>query len=309
MDYKIAGISLYYIISWFFIYSFLGWIWESAYVSVKKRKLVNRGFINGPLCTIYGAGAMFVYLLLRPVQGNPVLLYVGGVVLATLLEYITGWLMEHIFHTRWWDYSSKKYNLHGYICLSSSLAWGGFTLLLFYVLQPFVSWITGLYPVRIGKIIDGIIAVLYAADFTVSASAAFGLSKTFEKAEDMLEELVLYIQSTKLYETREEIRGKLETLPGYIRYQDTRERLGMKKQELLERFEARRKEGLLPDWESHGKMKQELEQRMDEFTEKWIELRKKQNVIKKRMVYAYPDLKKHFLRYREKHQEKKTKGE
>ena len=83
----------------------------------------------------------------------------------------------------------------------------------------------------------------------------------------------------------------------------------MKKQELLERFEARRKEGLLPDWESYGKMKQELEQRMDEFTEKWIELRKKQNVIKKRMVYAYPDLKKHFLRYREKHQEKKTKGE
>ncbi len=309
MDYEIAGVSLYYIISWFFIYSFLGWVWESAYVSVKKRKLVNRGFINGPLCTIYGAGAMCVYLFLRPGEENPALLYVGGVVLATLLEYITGWLMERIFHTRWWDYSNQKYNLHGYICLTSSLAWGGFTLLLFYVLQPFVSWITSLYPVNIGKILDGIIAVLYAVDFSTSAFAAFDLSKTFEKAEDMLEELALYLQSTKLYETREEIRSKLEATPGYVKYQDGRERLAMKKQELLDRFEVRRKEGLLPDRESYGKMRQELEQRMDEFTEKWMELRKKQNVIKKRMVYAYPDLKKHFQQYREKHQEKRAKEE
>ena len=101
MDITIAGISLYYIISWFFIYSFLGWVWESAYVSVKKGKPVNRGFINGPLCTIYGAGAVSVYLILKPFDGNLLILYAGGVVTATLLELVTGWLMEKIFHTRW----------------------------------------------------------------------------------------------------------------------------------------------------------------------------------------------------------------
>ena len=126
MDFEIAGISLYYIISWFFIYSFLGWVWESVYVSVKKRKLVNRGFINGPFCTIYGAGAVTIYLLLRPLRGNLALLYLGGVLTATVLEYFTGWIMEAVFYTRWWDYSSKKFNLHGYISLASSLLWGVF---------------------------------------------------------------------------------------------------------------------------------------------------------------------------------------
>ena len=134
MDFEIAGISLYYIISWFFIYSFLGWVWESVYVSVKKRKLVNRGFINGPFCTIYGAGAVTIYLLLRPLRGNLALLYLGGVLTATVLEYFTGWIMEAVFHTRWWDYSSKKFNLHGYISLASSLLWGVFSILLFKIL-------------------------------------------------------------------------------------------------------------------------------------------------------------------------------
>ena len=151
MDYKIAGISLYYIISWFFIYSFLGWAWESAYVSIKNKKLVNRGFINGPLCTIYGAGAVTIYLLLRPFEKNLALLYLGGVITATALEYVTGWIMETVFHTRWWDYSNKKFNLHGYISLASSLLWGAFSILLFKLLQPFVSWNTNLYPQPIGE--------------------------------------------------------------------------------------------------------------------------------------------------------------
>ena len=108
MDFKVAGISLYYIISWFFIYSFLGWVWESCYVSVKSKKPVNRGFINGPFCTIYGFGAVSVYLILKDFDQNLLVLYIGGVVVATVLEYITGWLMETIFHTRWWDYSKKS---------------------------------------------------------------------------------------------------------------------------------------------------------------------------------------------------------
>ena len=106
---SINGVDFYHIANWFYIYSFLGWLWETCYVSVRKGKLINRGFINGPLCTIYGCGALAVYLILLPVSGDLLLLFVGGVVVATALEYVTAALMENIFHTSWWDYSDKKF--------------------------------------------------------------------------------------------------------------------------------------------------------------------------------------------------------
>lgn len=306
MDIKIAGVSLYYIISWFFIYSFLGWVWESAYVSAKQKKFVNRGFINGPFCTIYGMGAVSVYLILKPFDENIPVLYIGGVLVATVLEYITGWLMEKIFHTRWWDYSRKKYNIQGYICLGSSIAWGFFTLLLFKVLHPFVSWITDLYPVYIGEIAIVVITVLYGVDFASSAAAAFGLSKTFEKLDDMLEDITLYLHSSRLYETRAEIREKLE-IAGHLRIQDAVERLSGRKQEFMEQFECMVKEHHLLDAENYLAKKEELEQRLDEFTKKYLDIKEKQNAIKKRMVKAYPELKNEFKRYREKHQEQRAK--
>ena len=84
----INGIDIYHIISWFLIYSFLGWVWETAYVSLKEGEFINRGFINGPLCTIYGHGAVTVYLILKPLEANTILLYFGGMIVATLLEYL-----------------------------------------------------------------------------------------------------------------------------------------------------------------------------------------------------------------------------
>lgn len=305
MDLKIAGLSFYYIISWFFIYSFLGWVWESAYVSIKSRKLVNRGFVNGPLCTIYGAGAVTIYLILRPLRENLALLYLGGVVVATALEYITGWIMETVFHTRWWDYSDKKFNLHGYISLASSLLWGVFSVLLFKLLQPFVFWITSLYPQSVGEVILTVIMILYGVDFVISSHAAFGLSKTFEKAEEMLEDLASYMQFTRLYETREEIREKLESIRTAVRQKEMIERMNAGREEFISRFEAVISENPLKEGSFYQEKKRELERRLDEFSKKYIELRRKQNMFKRRMVHAYPDLKKGFRRYREKHQDKK----
>ena len=307
MDYKIAGISLYYIISWFFIYSFLGWVWESAYVSIKSRKLVNRGFINGPLCTIYGAGAVTIYLLLRPFEKNLALLYLGGVITATALEYVTGWIMETVFHTRWWDYSNKKFNLHGYISLASSLLWGAFSILLFKLLQPFVSWITSLYPQSIGEVILAVVSVLYGIDFGISAYTAFGLSKTFGKVEDMLEELISYMENSRLYETREEIREKLEGIRGSIKQRELLERLSARREEFIGRFESVIAESPFGENSFYNAKRQELEQRLDDFSGKYMEIRSKQNVFIRRMVHAYPNLKNGFKRYREKHQDKRTR--
>lgn len=307
MNYKIAGISLYYIISWFFIYSFLGWAWESAYVSIKNKKLVNRGFINGPLCTIYGAGAVTIYLLLRPFEKNLALLYLGGVITATALEYVTGWIMETVFHTRWWDYSNKKFNLHGYISLASSLLWGAFSILLFKLLQPFVSWITSLYPQSIGEVILAVVSVLYGIDFGISAYTAFGLSKTFGKVEDMLEELISYMENSRLYETREEIREKLEGIRGSIKQRELLERLSARREEFIGRFESVIAESPFGENSFYNAKRQELEQRLDDFSGKYMEIRSKQNVFIRRMVHAYPNLKNGFKRYREKHQDKRTR--
>lgn len=302
MNIEIAGVSLYYIISWFFVYSFLGWLWETAYVSLRKKKFVNRGFINGPLCTIYGMGAVSIYLILKPFGNHLAVLYIGGVVVATILEYLTGWLMEKIFHTRWWDYSHRKYNLQGYISLGTSLGWGVFTVLLFKVFQPAVAWFTDLYPRKIGEIALAVVIILYVLDFVTSAWAAFGLTKNFAKVEDMMEEITQYLHGSRLYETKEEIRERLETVRAHIRMQEAVERLSVRRQEFIERFEALFGERKLQDEDSYLMKKAELEQKFDEFAKKYTDIRKKQNIVKKRMVYAYPELKNQFKKYRKKHQ-------
>ena len=126
MAFEILGVDVYHILSWFIVYSFFGWVWESCYVSAKNGKWVNRGFVSGPFVTLYGVGAVLVYVILRPLAGHPVELYFAGTAVTTALEYVTGVLMEAIFHTNWWDYSKKKFNFQGKICLGSSIAWGFF---------------------------------------------------------------------------------------------------------------------------------------------------------------------------------------
>lgn len=219
-----------------------------------------------------------------------------------MLEYITGWLMEAIFHTRWWDYSKKPFNLQGYICLGSSIAWGAFTVLLFYVFQPFVEWITGLYPVSVGKVGISIVSVLYAVDFGSSAVTAFNLSKAFGKVEDMLEDLSSYLHTTKLYETKEEVREKLDELR-VINASELAERIAEKKAEFSLQLE--KKQLQLP--ETYEEMRAELEKRMDEFKEKYITIRKKTNPVRKRMIQAYPGLKTEFRHHLERKSGKRQK--
>ena len=184
----INGVDFYHIANWFYIYSFLGWLWETCYVSVRKGKLVNRGFINGPLCTIYGCGALAVYLILLPISDNLLLLFVGGVVVATALEYVTAVLMENIFHTSWWDYSDNKFIFQGRICLGASLGWGAFTVILFKVLHPLVESIVILYPVYVGEIGICVIGVGYVVDFAFSAAAAFRIHEKLPVIEAAMEQ-------------------------------------------------------------------------------------------------------------------------
>ena len=210
MSFEILGVDLYHILSWFIVYSFMGWIWESCYVSAKSKKWVNRGFVSGPFVTIYGVGAVTVYVILRPVAGNILELYFAGVAVATILEYVTGVLMEAIFHTNWWDYSDKKFNFQGKICLGSSVAWGFFTLILFYVFQPVVGDLVEMVPRKTGIVLVYIWLAGYTVDFAFSAAAAFDLRSKMKKLDVVWDEFQENLRDTKLYEVAEEARVKAE---------------------------------------------------------------------------------------------------
>lgn len=288
-DMQVAGEDFYHMISWFWIYSFLGWVWESCYVSAKEHRLVNRGFVAGPVCTIYGFGAVTVYLLLKPISGNMLLLYVGGVVVPTILEYVTALVMEQIFHTSWWDYSRNKYNFQGRICLGASLGWGVLSVVLFHVFHPVVSYLTGLYSVAVGKVLVLSVTIVYGVDFVASFLGAMQISRRLQSMEAVMEELYEYMQGTRLYSTAEELRSRLELyrLSGY-------------KEELQRRFEQRRDAVLAFGLEVPAeKMEQakekraKVEERVAALHERYMGHWLSAGFFTRRILQAYPHIKSH----------------
>lgn len=122
---------------WFILYSFFGWVYESTLCSITSRSLVNRGFLNGPLCPVYGFGALTVILAFwQEPDISPWNLFFSSMVLTCTLEYITSWAMEKLFHARWWDYSEYRYNINGRVCLLGALAFGSFSVVLIKAVHP-----------------------------------------------------------------------------------------------------------------------------------------------------------------------------
>lgn len=173
----------------FFFYCLCGWVWESCYVSVRQHRWVNRGFLHGPLLPIYGSGAIIILLATIRVQDSPALIFLFGMIAATILEYFTGAAMEALFHVRYWDYTSQKWNIRGYICLSSTLAWGVFSILLVKGIHPPVADLL----LRIPQVWSEPIAFALAAAATVDAVQSFHaamdlremLAKLTEENEDL----------------------------------------------------------------------------------------------------------------------------
>ncbi|MDD4705647.1 MAG: putative ABC transporter permease [Bacilli bacterium] len=125
----------------FFIYCFFGWIWETSYISLRKKKWVNRGFLNGPLIPIYGFGAIIILLLTWSFKNNLALIFILGMIGATIIEYITGSTLIKLFNKRYWDYSDQRLNVNGHICLYTSLAWGFVSILLVKLIHPNIKHI------------------------------------------------------------------------------------------------------------------------------------------------------------------------
>lgn len=173
----------------FYFYCFFGWCFESSFVSVKERRLVNRGFMRGPFLPLYGSGAIMMLLVSRPFQGNIVLIYFAGCVGATALEYVTGAVMEALFKVRYWDYSNQKFQLHGYICLSSTIAWGFLTILMTEVVHKPVERFALSLPENLLNVFVTVLTVALSADFALSFKAAMDLRDVLLKMESAKENL------------------------------------------------------------------------------------------------------------------------
>lgn len=159
----------------FFTYSVLGWIRESLYVSTKEHQWINRGFLYGPWLPIYGFGAIIILFLTLPVRKNLIWIFLLGMTGATVLEYVTGDVMERLFHVRYWDYSKQPLNVNGHICLGVSLAWGVFSILLVHFLHSPVEQLVFAIPPRSADALSMLLTVLFAVDTTKSVQSALDL--------------------------------------------------------------------------------------------------------------------------------------
>lgn len=175
--------SIYQLLWLFLIYSFLGWCVEVSFVAVTSGKVVNRGFLNGPVCPIYGVGMLGALLLLEPVSGNLLLLFLLGMLLCTLVELIGGWVLERAFHTRWWDYSDEPFNLGGYICLRFSIMWGLAVTFAVRLIHPLIFAMVNWIPMLPGGILLGLLYGLFTADFVLTLITVIGLRKQLGELE------------------------------------------------------------------------------------------------------------------------------
>lgn len=165
-------ITIYFLL--FIMYSFLGWCMEMVVCNVSSKKIVNRGFLIGPVCPIYGFGCLLIMILLRKYYDDPIVLFVMAVVLCSLLEYFTSYLMEKLFKARWWDYSNRKFNINGRICLDNLVAFGLLGLLMMYVINPLFVKLLNSVSINVLYVIALIILIVFVVDNLISLQIISG---------------------------------------------------------------------------------------------------------------------------------------
>jgi len=178
----------------FFIYAILGWIIETTLVSIEKRKFVNRGFLIGPYCPIYGFGGLAITILSKNYTKDPIVLFLMAVIICGTLEYFTSYIMEKIFKARWWDYSAKKYNINGRICLETVVPFGILGCLVMYVLNPITFKYLNMLSNSMLNIISAICFTIFITDNIVSYNVISSFTKTVKtinvgKIKDNTEEI------------------------------------------------------------------------------------------------------------------------
>ncbi len=178
---ELFGSDVYHLVAAFIIYSILGWFVESVYMSFCNRKLTNRGFAKGPFCPIYGFGAVIGYLVLSPLSGHYVTLYLTGAFLATIFEYLVGIMMQRLLGEVWWDYTEKPMNYKGIICLESTIAWGFYGIIITMFLHKKVLRLIDTMDMAWGRTACIVILAIVTIDYLIRLYLLFKTSIQEEK--------------------------------------------------------------------------------------------------------------------------------
>ena len=180
----ILGYPIQALVLYFIFYSFLGWLMETCYCSIHERRLVDRGFLYGPVCPIYGAGVVLMILFFTPLTHNFLLFYVTAVVVMTSWEYFVAWLLETTTHVRYWDYSNRRFNLKGRVCLSIALTWGVLSYVVIFWIHPPVERLVLDIPLNIMEYAALILSIAAAVDFTQSFNEAMDMKHVLGRLEE-----------------------------------------------------------------------------------------------------------------------------
>ena len=167
------------------IYGFLGWCAEVAFAAVKHGKFVNRGFLNGAICPIYGFGVLIVTAVLDPFKDNIILLFLGSVVFTSLLEFLTGFILEKLFHEKWWDYSNRKLNIKGYICVEFSLLWGVAATVIVMFVHPSIMWCVSKIPTVLGIVLLALLYAIFVTDLVLTLIGILKIPKQMKAIVDV----------------------------------------------------------------------------------------------------------------------------
>ncbi|MBQ1849542.1 MAG: hypothetical protein II139_04165 [Lachnospiraceae bacterium] len=275
----------------FYFYCFFGWCFESTYVSVKTRKLTNRGFMHGPFLPLYGSGAIMLLVVSMPFQNNLFLTYVAGCLGATVLEYVTGVTMEALFKVRYWDYSNQKFNFQGHICLKSTLAWGGLTILMTGWVHRYVESIVFLIPAQVLSAVTFVLTAVIFADFALSFKAAMDLRDLLIKLENAKAEL-------GRMQKRMDVNVALTTEEWELRIKEAKEELKQRKENVYSALTQKKEDvsvALADLFEEVGNMAQEWES--GKLREKYVErFNAKKAELQRRRTESIQSLEKQWRR-------------
>lgn len=208
------------ILTYFVIYSFGGWVLESTFRSIKEKKLINTGFLNGPFCPIYGVGAIIMYVLLENFKNNTILLFVMGFLVLSLWEYAVGVFLEKAFNTKYWDYSGHKINLQGRVCLTNSIYWGFLGIIFIQYIHPFVQKKLALidpiylkvviYSIGTIILIDAIISTVKVKSIKASLNKIEELNKQIKEKLEEIKELAKEKEKNTIEQNLQEVISKLD---------------------------------------------------------------------------------------------------
>ena len=267
------------------IYSCLGWCCEVAFAALKTGRFVNRGFLNGPVCPIYGFGVLSVVLVLEPVKDNLLLLFFGSMVFTSLLEFIAGFAMERIFHDKWWDYSNNPFNIKGYICLEFSIIWGIACVLVVDIIHPIIMKLVNALPHTLGLWLMGALYVLLVTDAVLTLVELLKLPKRF-KAMEELEAAITAVSDAmgeNIYDSVERGRQRSEA------FNEKHPDIAEKSREYMADMLEKRSEINQKVKEREDANKEALAARKAELEAKLARL-KGRNIVHRRIAKAYPQL-------------------